>query len=122
MDKVKKVLVVEDNDDIRDIIEILLKEENYHVCSCADVASFHKNIFESHPDLVILDVMLPDGNGIDLCCEVKADFRTEHIPVLMMSAHSNLSNIREHCQADDFIHKPFDIYRFLHKVKQCMPN
>jgi len=112
----KNILVVEDNDDIREIIALLLNEEQYEVHLCEDAGSFRKEIFQRRPDMVILDVMLPDGNGIDLCCEIKSDYRTGHIPVLMMSAHATLSEIRKKCEADDLISKPFDIRRFMGKV------
>ncbi|RNL51686.1 response regulator [Pedobacter jejuensis] len=116
----KNILVVEDNTDIREIIGILLNEEQYEVHLCKDAGSFRKEIFQRRPDMVILDVMLPDGNGIDLCCEIKSDYRTGHIPVLMMSAHSNLLEIRKKCEADDFISKPFDINLFIAKVSQIV--
>lgn len=116
----KNILVVEDNKDIREIIGYLLNEERYEVHLCEDAGSFRKEIFKRRPDMVILDVMLPDGNGIDLCCEIKSDYRTGHIPVLMMSAHSTLGEIRKKCEADDFIGKPFDITRFIGKVSNLM--
>ncbi|MGA9649163.1 response regulator transcription factor [Pedobacter sp.] len=118
----KNILVVEDNNDIREIIGLLLSEQPYIVHLCEDGESFRKKIFDHRPDMVILDVMLPDANGIDLCCEVKSDYRTGHIPVLMMSAHSSLGEIRKKCEADDFISKPFDIDRFMDKVSHLLKD
>jgi DNA-binding response OmpR family regulator len=112
----KNILVVEDDKDIREIICFILEDEEYEVNSCPDATSFRSQIFNQKPDLVIMDVMLPDGNGIDLCCEVKSDYHTNQVPVLMMSAHSSLREIRERCKADDFIKKPFDIYNLIDKV------
>jgi DNA-binding response OmpR family regulator len=112
----KNILVVEDNEGIREMIGYMLNEEHYEVHLCEDAGSFRKEIFNRRPDMVILDIMLPDGNGIDLCCEIKSDYRTGHIPVMMMSAHATLRDVRKKCQADDFISKPFDIDNFMGKV------
>lgn len=112
----KYILVVEDDDGIRDVIGMLLEDEQYEVHLCENAECFRDKIFSVRPDVVILDVMLPDANGIDLCCEVKNHYSTGHIPILMMSAHSSLNEIREKCEADDFIAKPFDIDDFTERV------
>ncbi|MGY3052424.1 DNA-binding response OmpR family regulator [Pedobacter sp. UYEF25] len=116
----KHNLVVEDNDDIREIIGMLLTMEHYQVHLCENASTFRAEVLIRRPDLVILDVMLPDGNGIDLCCEVKLDYNTGHIPVMMMSAHSSLNEIRKKCEADDFINKPFDIDDFIARVSELL--
>jgi len=114
MDKI--IIVVEDNDDIREIINILLREEEYEVKLCPDAKSFRESISGSNPDLVILDVMLPDGNGLELCAELKSLERTSTVPVLIMSAHASLSDVNATCKPDGFIRKPFDINNFIEKV------
>ncbi|QDW25113.1 response regulator [Pedobacter sp. KBS0701] len=70
--------------------------------------------------MVILDIMLPDGNGIDLYCEIKSDYRTDDIPVMMMSTHPTMGDVRKKCQADDFISKPFDIDHFMGRVSHLV--
>jgi len=99
----KIIMVVEDNEDIREIIAILLSEEQYEVRLCADAKSFRADISGSNPDLVILDVMLPDGNGLDLCAELKSLERTSTIPVLIMSAHASISEVTGACSPTGFI-------------------
>jgi DNA-binding response OmpR family regulator len=51
------------------------------------ITSFKNEMAFAHPDMIVLDVMLTDGNGLDVCEEMKADKRTNDIPILMMSAH-----------------------------------
>ena len=68
------------------------------------------------PDAFILDVMLPDGNGIDVCRKLKEDQRTLHIPVVMMSANYTSGQMAEFCNADEFISKPFDIADFSKRI------
>ena len=62
--------------------------------------------------------MLPDGNGIDICCELKKDPKTIDIPIIIMSAHAELSDMKEKCDAEEFIAKPFDIQNFVDKVEK----
>ena len=112
----KQIFILDDNDDIRNVITQLLTEEKYEVTDFATVEAFRKAILYAQPDLIILDVMLTDGNGIDVCDELKENRSTQHIPVLMMSANNNYSNSKQKCETEDFISKPFDIDVFLEKV------
>ncbi|MEH3112344.1 response regulator transcription factor [Pedobacter terrae] len=112
----KKIMVLEDDHDIREIIGLLLDEENYEVKLYPDIRSFRKDLLFTSPNLMILDVRLPDGNGHDLCREVKNDQRTLDVPVLMMSAHCSATEVNRKCHPDDFIPKPFNIDDFVARV------
>lgn len=68
------------------------------------------------PDLILMDIMLPDGNGLEMCRDLYADKSAAHIPVVLMSAHTAEYQVhRENC-ARDFIAKPFDIDEFIARV------
>ncbi|QDW23358.1 response regulator [Pedobacter sp. KBS0701] len=112
----KHIYLLEDNDDIREIVELLLEGKVLKVSSFADIASLNKALEQHVPDAFLLDVMLPDGNGIDVCCKLKADKSTGDIPIVMMSANYNASQMSALCSADDFISKPFDITDFTRRV------
>lgn len=112
----KNICVLEDNEDIREIIEMILQQEEYLVFSYATIAAFRKRQEAEKPDIFILDVMLPDGNGMEVCNELKSDQQTNTIPVLIMSAHANMTSMRRECKAEDFISKPFDIYDFVKRI------
>jgi len=116
----KCIYILEDNDDIRELISFLLTEENYYVKGYPTVKSFKRKMLSAHPDMIILDVMLADGNGIDVCDELKANKRTNDIPILMMSAHSYEQEIKQKCDAEDFISKPFDIDDFVKRVDRYL--
>lgn len=102
----KKIYIVEDNRAIREVLEILLTSENYDVKSFGSAAEFSGRDGYFKPDLFLFDVMLPDGSGIDLCQQIKLDKNHEGIPVLMMSAHANLVDMKDICQPDALIAKP----------------
>lgn len=72
------------------------------------------------PDLFLLDVMLPDGNGIDVCNELNLFQGTSSIPVFMMSANADLNHIVASCNAKGFIPKPFDIKYMLDTVNSAI--
>lgn len=116
----KQIMIVEDNDEIREMLEFLLQSEKYVVRSFADASAFRAQIGNVRPDALIFDVTLPDGNGLDLCKELRSDPATVHLPVIIMSASGDLSALSRECQADDFISKPFDIYDFICRVKKQM--
>lgn len=115
--KAKKcIYVLEDNANIAEIIAFLLEEEEYDVAVCKNTNLFWKKMEEHTPDMVVLDVNLPDGNGSDVCLKLKRNIRTHKIPVLMMSAHQQLNRIKNKCDADSYINKPFDIDDFLGRI------
>ncbi|WP_025144274.1 response regulator transcription factor [Pedobacter jeongneungensis] len=118
----RRICILEDDENIREIITILLSEENYEVTAYASIADFAARSTEYIPDLFLLDVMLPDGSGIDVCGLLKTTQHTMNIPVLMMSANSSKRLIELSCQADGFVPKPFDIYELLDKVSKSFIN
>jgi len=118
--KGKRICVLEDDDDIREIINVLLKEEKYQVSGFASVSDFIRGGKGGGPDLFLLDVMLPDGNGVDVCSMLKSDNLTQNIPVLMMSANSSELEVANSCKAHGFVAKPFDIYDLISKVAKVL--
>jgi len=116
----KKIYVVEDNDDIRELVEYLLEIEGYEVKGFANATKFSQIIVNELPDLVVLDVMLPDGNGVDICNKLKSNPVTKELPVLLMSANANMAFVSKESMADDFISKPFDIDDLVTRAKKLL--
>ncbi|MBE8722994.1 response regulator transcription factor [Sphingobacterium pedocola] len=112
----KSICIVEDDAGIRDIIGYILEDDSYNVQLCSSAKEFNAIISVSVPDVVVFDIMLPDGNGIELCKEMKDRGNTSSVPVLLMSAHSRPDEAMESGCADAFISKPFDIDYFKDKV------
>lgn len=113
----KRIHILEDDQEIRNIIEILLEEEGYEMQLSSSFADLKKNIQDAMPDLFLLDVMLPDGNGADICRDLKEDMFTKHIPIIVMSAQNNSEKKAVEAFADDYISKPFDINDVLARIK-----
>lgn len=116
---IKRILIIEDDEDIRYIICYLLVEMGYEVKLADSISDFRlQKSMDEEPDLILLDVMLPDGNGLDLCLEMKKSAETRHIPVIMMSAHGTEQQLIIQACADDFISKPFDLQDLTDMIKK----
>jgi len=117
----KKILVIEDDKDIRDTIAFILEEENYQVISSGD-SKILKTVTELNPDLILMDNWLTewksDANGQQLSKMLKTNAATSHIPVIIISAVSNIKEIAEEGLADTYLKKPFDMTELVAVVKK----
>jgi len=116
----KRIHVLEDDKDIAFIIEFLLKDEGYEIQVSSTFKELKEKLKDSIPDLFILDVMLPDGNGIDICRDLKTDVFTKHIPVIVMSANVRSKELSESVSPDDYISKPFDLDYIENRIKRLI--
>lgn len=112
----KRIYIVEDNIDISELIVIILSNAGFQVSAAATVEGLYKLLETKKPDLILLDIMLPDGNGVEVCKELKQSEAFKNVPLILMSAHAKMNNIARECSADDFIAKPFDIFDLTNKV------
>jgi len=117
----KRILVIEDDKDIRETIVYILEEEQYEVISSED-SKILKSIESYKPNLVLLDNWLTDwksdANGQQLSKELKTNPATSHIPVIIISAVSNIREIAEAGLADGYLRKPFDLTELVSIVKR----
>jgi len=118
----KRISILEDDAGIREAATLLLESEGYEVLTFSNVSSFMARSPLSEPDLYLLDVMLPDGNGLEVCSLLRSAHETAHTPIIMMSAHEGIEQMRKSCWAEDFITKPFDIYEFLERVGKVVAD
>jgi DNA-binding response OmpR family regulator len=113
---IKSIFVIEDNEDIGFLLNYFLMEEGFKVRLFASVRDFTNAFKHEVPDIFLVDVMLPDGDGISLCNLIKDDSRSSEVPVLMMSAHTDETSLNK-CNAQEFIPKPFDLFDLSSRIK-----
>jgi two-component system response regulator PilR (NtrC family) len=104
----RRLLIVDDEQSLLDFLEILFREEGYEVVTADSVAEAREVLGRSAPDLVLCDILMPDGNGLDLLEEIKQ--REDSPPVLMMTAYTSTRSAIEAMKlgAYDYVSKPFD--------------
>ena len=109
---------VEDDKDIAKIINKTLSKQGYDVVSFYDGTSFIKAFDENKPDMVLLDMMLPDLSGAHLLQYIRKDSSNDHIPVIIISANSLVTDKVDGLDmgADDYIAKPFDLLELMSRV------
>jgi len=117
----KKILVIEDDKDIRDTLVYVLEEQGYEVVS-SEEAKILKSLDTIKPDLILLDNWLTewksDANGQQISKQLKSNPATSHIPIVIISAVSNIQEIAEAGMADDYLRKPFNLTDIIEIVKK----
>jgi len=105
----ESILVVEDEEDIQELVRYNLGKEGHQTAGVASGEEALKAVRANMPDLVVLDLMLPGINGLEVCRTLKADPKTQHIPIVMLTAKGEEADIVTGLElgADDYIPKPF---------------
>ncbi len=114
---VKKILLAEDDSDIRFILNLVLKEAGYQVEPLSSGNSIVEGKHE-WPDLFILDKALPTIDGLAICEYLRIKEETKDIPIIMISSYHKLKSKAEEIGVDDFIEKPFDLKDLLTLVEK----
>lgn len=117
--QMKRILAVDDNQDILDVLRYILEDSGYEVDTLSDGHNLFQKIKNTHPDLILLDIMLGDMDGRTLCKNVKESSETHNIPVILVSASHNVSDsLNQKGAPNDFIAKPFDMNVLLNSIKR----
>ncbi len=118
----KKILVIEDESDIREVIEYNLKREGFKVYCVGDGGEGVLAARKVAPDTILLDLMLPGVDGLEVCRRLKGDTVTERIPIIMVTAKGEESDIvlGLGVGADDYITKPFSPRELVARVKAVL--
>ena len=116
------IYIVEDDESIREIESIALKNSNYIVSAFENAKEFYKKLDELVPDLILLDVMLPDESGYDIVRKLRKRPSTQDIPIIMVTAKTTEMDMIKGFDggADDYIKKPFSIMELITRVKALL--
>ncbi|NDJ36515.1 MAG: response regulator transcription factor [Chloroflexi bacterium] len=116
------ILVVEDEETVQQTLAYNLRQEGYEVLSASDGETALDIIRSEHPNLVILDIMLPGLDGLTLCRTVRRDPSIAQTPIIMLSARGTQGDkmVGLDSGADDYVTKPFDLGEFLARVRAVL--
>ena len=116
------IYIVEDDESIREIETIALKNSNYMVYAFEKAKDFYRKLDEIVPDLVLLDIMLPDENGYDIVKTLRKNPATKRLPIIMVTAKSTEMDMIKGLDdgADDYIKKPFSVMELITRVKALL--
>ncbi|HMU74429.1 MAG TPA: response regulator transcription factor [Elusimicrobiota bacterium] len=118
----KRIMVVDDDKDIRRLVENILSKEGFVTVGAENAADALKKIQNSKPDLIILDLQLPDKDGFEVCKQLRADPATRYVPVVFLTVQ-NVDSYKIaglEIGADDYITKPFNQTELVARVKAVL--
>jgi two-component system, OmpR family, alkaline phosphatase synthesis response regulator PhoP len=118
----ERILVVDDEEDLLELVNYNLSKEGYRVRCVATGEEALAEARQTLPDLIVLDLLLPAVDGLEVCRRLKADSRTQHIPVIMLTAKGEESDMVAGLElgADDYMTKPFSPRILLARVKAIL--
>jgi DNA-binding response OmpR family regulator len=120
----KLVLIVEDEPDVVQLLAFNLQRQGYRVGHASDGLAAVNETFERHPDLILLDLMLPKLHGFEVCRLLKSSPSSRHIPIIMVTAMDSTEHKLKGLGmgADDYVTKPFEISELIARVKARIGN
>ncbi|MDP2921858.1 MAG: response regulator transcription factor [Candidatus Omnitrophota bacterium] len=118
----EKVLIIEDEKDIVKVLDYNLKKEGFRVLSANNGEDGLDMARKEHPDLIILDLMLPELDGLEVCKAVKNDTKITHIPIIILTAKAQEADkiVGLELGADDYVTKPFSPRELIARIKAVL--
>ena len=118
----QKILIIEDEPDIRKTLEYNISREGYEVISASSLSEGREKLESVSFSLLLLDLMLPDGSGLDLCRELKQDKSLSSMPVIILTAKDDEVDkvVGFELGADDYVTKPFSVRELILRVKAVL--
>ena len=117
-----KILIIEDEPDIRKNLEYNLSREGYSVLTAASIAEAEQLIYSNNLSLILLDLMLPDGSGLELCKKMKSDPDVQNLPIIILTAKDDEVDkvVGFELGADDYVTKPFSVRELILRIKAVL--
>jgi len=118
----KKILVVEDEPDILQLVKLYLEKEGFRTATAVNGAQALKKVKEDKPDLIVLDLMLPEIDGLEVCKRLRSVPDTAMLPIIMLTAKAEESDtvIGLELGADDYVAKPFSPKALVARIKALL--
>ncbi len=120
--KKKRILIIEDEPYMVELLKTRLEANNYEVIVAYDGMEGWRKARNEHPDLILLDIMLPGMDGFKICKLLKHDIRYRNVPIIMLTARANKEDMMmgKEAGADAYIAKPFDSKLLIQKIEELL--
>jgi DNA-binding response OmpR family regulator len=117
-----RILIADDDDDLRQLLRLMLSREGFEIIEAANGAEALARAYDSRPTLMLLDVMMPDIDGFDVCRQLRSDERTHRLPIVFVTARDDIQQRNEMLKlgADDCLKKPIGPRDLIARVREVM--
>ncbi len=117
-----RILIADDDDGLRQLLRLMLRREGFEVIEAANGTDALARAYDSDPALILLDVMMPDVDGFDVCRKLRSDQRTHRLPIVFVSAIDDIQQRNESLKlgADDCINKPIGPRELIARLKSVL--
>ncbi len=117
-----RILVIEDEEDLQQVLDYNLRQQGHDVAAAVRGRDGLRLAREHHPELIILDLMLPDISGTEVCKAIKQDRKTKDIPILMLTARGEEIDrvVGFELGADDYVVKPFSVRELMLRIQAIL--
>jgi len=117
-----KILVIDDEADIVDTVSFMLRSRGYDVVTASDGGEGLTKAMLEHPDLILLDIIMPVMDGFEVCLKMKRDKEASKVPVIMFTARGDNDAVvkAKNVGADDYIVKPFNLPTLVTKINKLV--
>ena len=114
------VLLVDDDEDLVYAMNFSLEQNQYSVIRASNGTEAITRAHESHPDVIILDIMMPSLDGLTVCRRLRCLEKTENIPIIMLTARGDVETVKAafRAGANDYMVKPFDMVKLMEKIEE----
>jgi DNA-binding response OmpR family regulator len=118
----KKILIADDNENIRDALAYLLEDEGFQLWIAKDGVDALQKARDVHPDILLLDIMMPKMNGYDVCRAIKKDPELKNIYIIMLTAKGQVAEQErgKEVGANEYVVKPFSPREILVRIKKIL--
>ena len=119
----KSILIIDDDRDVQSILRNSLESAGYKISVAENGAEAAASLKQSKPDLIILDIFLPDTDGYELCASLRKAPATSATPILLLSGMGEVEpELRgQDCGASGYIAKPFEVAQLLDRIQKLLP-
>src|SRR5262245_45172710 len=114
----KSVIICDDDNEILNVCSIILKKKGFNVSTASDCETVLDFVKKQRPDAILMDLWIPEMGGEAATRMLKANPKTQDIPVILFSAHNDLELVAKRVSADDFLTKPFEIAQLVDTINR----